>query len=524
MKCALTGFLFFVFLHSPAYSQNDLLPLNRDFLSAYDKFFNSPNSTVHTSIRPYLRTEIGGYADSARNFLMVPAWRKKLGADTARDKKNAKLGVDALFSLEPGYSLSNGETKLVAEAGFSSHFDWKDKLSLNFIFLAGNSSFPGHRDSAIKYTDVVPGMGPAHTSKRGYAYQYLSAYLSYSPNKVFNFQLGQDKNFLGDGYRSLFLSDQAAAYPFLKLSAKVWKIKYMSLFALHADATAPTRLKEDYKKKFATIHYLSWNATKRLNISFFEAIVWQGPDSNRYRGFDVNYLNPVIFFRPVEYSLGSSDNAFLGFGFKAKLPLKSQLYGQLILDEFYLKEIKARKGWWANKQGFQLGLRLFDLFRIKNLEARGEFNYVRPYTYSHGSIQQNYGHMNQPLAHPLGANFMEGIGQLGYRYNNWFFEGKLIVALYGADSAGTNMGHDIFQSYTTRPYEYGHYTTQGMQYTLSVASVKIAYLVFPDINLQASVGVWSRSETPELSTLDKTLTNFVFFSLSTALWNTQNDY
>ena len=27
-------------------------------------------------------------------------------------------------------------------------------------------------------------------------------------------------------------------------------------------------------------------------------------------GFDINYLNPIIFFRPVEYSLNSPNNVF----------------------------------------------------------------------------------------------------------------------------------------------------------------------------------------------------------------------
>lgn len=128
-------------------------------------------------------------------------------------------------------------------------------------------------------------------------------------------------------------------------------------------------------------------------------------------------LEPYTILRPTEYSLGSSDNAFVGFNFKIKLFKKQQLYGQILLDEFLLKEVVANYGWWANKQAFQIGFKNFDMFKITHFNFQTEFNYVRPYTYAHGSVQQNYGHMNQPLAHPLGANFWESISFLNYRHN-----------------------------------------------------------------------------------------------------------
>ena len=89
---------------------------------------------------------------------------------------------------------------------------------------------------------------------------------------------------------------------------------------------------------------MSWNATKRINVSFFESIVWQSRDSNNANlGYDVNYLNPVIFYRPTEYALGSGDNALIGASFKVRLWKHLQLYGQLIIDEFLLKEENRNK-------------------------------------------------------------------------------------------------------------------------------------------------------------------------------------
>ena len=60
------------------------------------------------------------------------------------------------------------------------------------------------------------------------------------------------------------------------------------------------------------------------------------------RGFDPNYANPFIFYRPVEFSVGSSDNALVGANIKIT-PFKNHIfYTQFIFDEFLLSEIKSR--------------------------------------------------------------------------------------------------------------------------------------------------------------------------------------
>jgi hypothetical protein len=390
-------------------------------------------------------------------------------------------------------------------------------------------------DSAIEHSDVVPGIGSAYGSKQGYSYQYYSGYFSYSPNKIFNFQIGKDKHFWGDGYRSLFLSDVSNSFPFLKISATVWKIKYVSLFTMMKDVTA-SPFKNDRKNKYGTFHYLSWNATKRINFALFESIIWQGTDSNRVRNFDVSYMNPVIFYRPVEYSLGSSDNAFLGASFKIKVGEKQhqEFYGQLLLDEFLLKEVLAifkklahpldhtiKYGWWGNKQGVQLGFKSFDLFTVKNLSFQTEINAVRPYTYAHGSVQQNYGNYNQPLAHPMGANFTESVSFLNYRYKKWVAEAEFIDAVYGKDKDGKNYGGNIFESYTSHPNEYGNKFWQGLKTNLVYTRFKVGYYIVPSADLIAEVGIAQRNESNSVEHLSSTI---FFIGIKTGLMNRYSDF
>jgi hypothetical protein len=162
------------------------------------------------------------------------------------------------------------------------------------------------------------------------------------------------------------------------------------------------------KKYFAT-HHLSLNLTDRINIGLFESIVFSRPNH-----FELQYLNPVIFYRTVEQMVGSPDNAMIGADMSLKLGRSIKLYGQLLLDELIIKNLLKQNGWWGNKYGIQAGLQCFDVAGIDHLDMRVEFNLVRPYTYSDSDSTANYSHHLQPLAHPMGANFYETILQMRY--------------------------------------------------------------------------------------------------------------
>lgn len=518
-KILLTAFLIGIIV--PATAQQLNYTLSKDFLWGIDNYYNSSAQNYQTFSKPYLYADVNEIKDSTA---LIPSYFH--GLKTAKGPKRFEINAFPLLNAGVTYQAGPNELSRDLAIGGGLIMSFKNKFSMNVKVLVGKASYPDFMQSNIENTYVIPGIGYAYRANTDslnplYAYQYYSGYLSYSPNKIFNVQVGQDKQFFGDGYRSLFLSDVAAPYPYLKITTRIWHLTYINLYTIMKDATNPSGLKKDWLNKYATFHYLGWNATKRIQIGLFESIMWQGSDSNRYRGYDVNYLNPILFFRPTEYSLGSSDNAFAGFSFKIKLFKKQQLYGQLLLDEFLLKEIKAQNGWWANKYGLQGGFKSFDLFKIKQLNFQTEVNYVRPYTYAHGSVQQNYGHMNQPLAHPLGANFMESATFLNYRFRSFFIEAKCVYAIYGADSLGTDYGKNIFISYNKRPADYGNTTTQGIKTNLINVSLRVAFMVYTKINLKAEFGIAERIEQTAAKT---TQTPLIFLGIRTDLSNLYADF
>ena len=331
---------------------------------------------------------------------------------------------------------------------------------------------------------AVPGNGFYKPFKKtGVDYFDARGYLTFNAAKFIDFQFGYDKNFIGNGYRSLFLSDWGNSYLFLKINTKIWKLNYQNIFMelmpqfkKNGDSLLP--------RKYAAMHHLSMNVTKWLNVGLFEGIIF-----GRQNHFDFQYLNPIIFYRHIEGTIGSPDNAVAGFDFKANVAHRVQLYGQFLLDEFILSQVKNNPTSWVNKFGIQAGAKYVDAFGIRNLDLQFETNRVRPFTYSHNDTIANYTHYNQPLAHPLGANFQEFIGIVNYQpAPKWNLYAKAIYYYKGLDSAGQNFGGNIFENYTTRSKDEGFNVGSGAKAKVLNALLQVSYEVkqnlFLDLSLQ----------------------------------------
>lgn len=223
-------------------------------------------------------------------------------------------------------------------------------------------------------------------------------------------------------------------------------------------------------------------------MSLFENIVFSREDH-----FEFQYLNPVILYRAVEHLVGSEDNIMIGFNARWDLWRRISLYGQVLLDEFKLNELRAGDGWWANKYGLQAGVQYFDAFGVDHLDLQLEANLVRPFTYGHRDALEarpeystaSYSHYNQAMAHPLGANFREVVGLLRYQpTGSLVLRGKAILAQYGASSA---RGGNILVLNTLRDGDYGYEVADGDRQEILTLDGTITYMFAHNycIDLQA---------------------------------------
>jgi len=505
--------------------------MNAGMQEAFDYWnISSPTTTFHSSFKPYLSSSFTNATDSVVPFKFYP-FKNFFFSKTVNEKPQNTNWVN--FQLHPIVDLETGYDLLALKRVTSNIGGIHIKTNINndFTFAAtiygGKSSFPFFLDTGLSKQKIIPESGQAYGSNsKGYTFYDYTGYISYSPknNKVFNFQLGRDKHFIGDGYRSVLLSDYAPAYPFFRINTNIWRLQYNVWYTMMNDVSQANGRQKSFTNKYATFHYLSYNVTKNINIALFENIVWRGSDTNQVRTFEVNYLNPIIFFRPQEYSVGSPDNSFLGANLNFTVLKTLKLYGQLGLDEFLLKEIRARKGWWANKQAWQLGFKYINAFGVKGLKLQAEYNQVRPYTYTHGLVDQNYSHYGKALAHPLGANFIEVLGFVNYRKHKSEFSWQGMYALVGKDSSGSksNVGQNIFLSYNTRTSEYGNHTGQGVKTTILQSQLKYTWHILPAMNMRIELGYIQRSEK---NTKGYVLENpFIFVGFKTSFWNIYKDF
>ncbi|MFT4667278.1 MAG: hypothetical protein ACI8YQ_003751 [Polaribacter sp.] len=355
------------------------------------------------------------------------------------------------------------------------------------------------RDRAVPGASLYKGYNSSIIDSKG-AYDYLNAqgYLGFNISKHVGVQLGHGANFIGNGYRSLFLSDFAANYFYLKLNTRVWRFHFQNIFAeLNAGSGRDAQGDNLIPKKYFAAHYLNVRITNNLQIGLFESVVF-----SRQNHFELQYLNPVILYRSVEHLIGSPDNVMIGMDIKWNLFNRFQFYGQMILDEFKFNElIVERNGWWANKYGIQAGLRYIDVFGIDHLDGQLEYNTVRPYTYTHGDSLANYMHYNQPLAHPIGANFRELIAKLRYQATKkLMIEGRLIQMQYGIDNDTTNWGTNILLNYNTREQDFNNETAQGIKTTTQIIGLDISYQVFH--NMYIDLNYFYRNQNSEDDAFD----------------------
>ena len=344
-------------------------------------------------------------------------------------------------------------------------------------------------------------------------YSDLRGRLSYTPNHIFNFQIGLDHNFIGEGCRSLLLSDYSSPYPFGMIRMRFWRVEYSLLYQFLREWD-----NNRWEGKFAASHHLSFNAAKWLNMGVFETVIFQPKDTLLNRGFDVEYLNPFVFYRPQEYSIGSADNVLLGVELNAKWK-KHQFYSQFILDEFLLSEITSKSGWWASKYGLQVGFKGRIDKGAHHFFYRLEYNFVRPYTYAHLSEELNYGNQGFGLAHPYGSNFMEILGEAKWQWNKMFAKVFTNYYMRSLDQDGFNYGNDPYLPYINRPYEYGHYIGQGQQFNGVKAVLTVGYKLMKHGNLNAFI-----ENHINHTTLDNATRYTLVVGVRSLLWNDHRNY
>ncbi|MCD0486938.1 gliding motility protein RemB [Pedobacter sp. MC2016-14] len=498
--------LIFVSIHAQSVHQ----PYSFSFYHQLDPDVYNVKTRIHSSLKPYLIEDslLTAAADSLLHYKSREkgsSWlQRKLYAEHLFQHTELGYSVyaDFLPDLLIGKETHSTEKTWLNTRGYQIGGTVGKKFSFYTSGYENQGRFAPYYARYVDQHSVVPGQSYNRGTENAVIpvtkdWSYVTALLSYSPAKAINISLGHDKNFIGDGYRSMLLSDFSSPYTFFRVKATLGNVQYMAMWTGMQDPSAK-KLSEatGNRTKGAVFHYLDWNVNDRLSLGFFDAVVWAGTDDegNR-RGFNADYINPVIFLRPLEASSDSPDNAMLGLTAKYEILQHTTVYGQFALDDFVAKEFLSGNGFYRNKYGVQLGLRGTQLLSVKQLNYLVEFNSARPFTYAEKNQSIiNYANYNEPLAHPLGANFREFIGMLSYRLGRFGFSGQLNYSKYGYDLDGVNYGKDIFRLYEDGSRYVGNFTGQGLATVLWYGDARVSYLLNPLYNLRIELGAVLRTE------------------------------
>jgi len=531
--------------NNPEFESHLNIPFSHSYYAQFDGAMNQVGSNNHTASKPYTYAEVSKYYNlKAVNESLQKNVSTWLGRKFWNENLVQIQGEDYWLSLNPILDLQLGKA-----SDIDASYTYVNTRALNFRGGLGKTLnftttvFESQGRFAGYYNDyaetlkpsggnpaIIPGMGIAKRFKTdAYDFPLAEANITFAPSKFFDFQLGYGRNFIGDGYRSLFESDGASPYPYFKINTNFWKIKYTNTYMWLKDVRPDVTLEKTYATKFMANHYLSWNVSNKLNLGFFESVVWT--DTNN-RGFDVNFVNPIIFYRSVEFSSSSrSGNALLGMSGKYKWNNNVNLYAQFLLDEFSVGDMAAGENSWKNKFGYQLGVKYFNAFKIKDLLLQLEYNHVRPYVYSHSAVITNYGHNNQSIGHQWGGNFEEFVAIGRYHKGRYYADAKFTVGKRGLDfdtaEDSYNYGGNIYKSYDVdRPYDKGVKVGQGNKTNVFIADIQGGYVVNPMTNLKFFGSFLYRNFDPtqETATTFKQSTTWFTIGLRSDIFNWYFDY
>jgi hypothetical protein len=149
------------------------------------------------------------------------------------EKEDFNVYIDFLPDFQIGRDVESKRTTWLNTRGFQLQGNIGRKFTFYTSAYENQSKFPAYLTTFINKNGIIPGIVndkfPARDTKD---WAWASAVINYTPNKYFSFSFGQDKHFIGDGYRSMLLSDVSANYPFFKIVTTLGNIKYMNIWQL----------------------------------------------------------------------------------------------------------------------------------------------------------------------------------------------------------------------------------------------------------------------------------------------------
>lgn len=502
--------------YSSVSAQSTFVPYNRDYYHLIDRFqikYQDKQNLFPATFKPVRRSDLSTFLNHVKTkydslspqdqfnfeYLYNDNWQwtkseynvnDKSWWNLAYDKKSdflfyesekVSLRINPVADFLVGNDGNQDGTVYTNTRGIEAQGMIDNKIGFYTFLTTTQARFADYVSDRVLSARAFPNEGFWKEDRNVYDLTHARGYFTFNITPSIDVQAGYDKNFIGNGLRSMVLSDFSSPYLFLKINTRLGPFQYTNLFAeLTEDIIfgGGGPADGDYPNKYMAFHRLGVNITPNFELGLYETII--APEAN------INYFNPIVFYRAIEQQRGSPDNILLGMDFRWNIKNRYQIYGQFLLDEFLIEELRSGDGSWRNKFGVQLGGKYIDAFDIATLDLQAEFNLARPYFYAYETPALSYTNYRNPLAHPLGANFREVVLTARYQpINKLYVTGKIIRSTGGEDDQNLNYGGNLLLSTDTRIGDTGNSIGQGVGYTNTYVELSGSYMLVNNLFIDA---------------------------------------
>jgi hypothetical protein len=501
LKLLISG-LFFV----QSISSQLLTPLSNEVNLRIESNMVNKKEKLFTVWKPYYDTQLKGEArqDSLGVFTAITGtertWlKRKLFNESfiQVDSTNFYLFADPLFDFAVGKDNYNRKLTTNTRA-----FRAGGRLGTNFAFATefyeNQVIFNTALDSIFRKTKIIPGQGRGRIKNNIWDFAHASGYISFTPVSNLNLQLGHGKQFIGDGYRSLLLSDVSFNYPYFRATylgrnfMYSWMIASIQNTAIDVDLGSD---REPFIRESISVHLLSFNLLKQAQFSVIKCVMYNNPDTLGRMKADFNLFNPII----LPGDAGNETHSVWGLNLKLALHQRIWLYQQVVFDNLFGKE--------PVRSAYQAGLKYFDVFGLKGLYLQTEYNRVPPYTYTSKEKSLLWSNFGEPLAYNYGSNVEEKLVRIVYSLKRWQLTSNTgfikQLGVQNATDAYTN-GIGFFEN----------------NKELFLQSIYLSWFINPKTFMNFSLGYSLRNQ--EIAGMSKNV-NYVYFSFRTSLLNLYYD-
>lgn len=283
--------------------------------------------------------------------------------------------------------------------------------------------YPNSDSTYLTQNGVIPGGGRTKPFKGdGFDYAFAVGYLVYKPFKWLRIAMGNNAQFIGDGHRSLLLSDNSYSAPYLRLD---WKIGPKFNFVYHRARNmnllrrpASGSVESYYEAKGYSVNYFTYKPTDYISVSLFESGMWNRGDSVTSHHSHPLYYNPIPFLSGLVLKGKNEVVSLLGLNVNYQFAERHRVYGQFAINDYNSKKV-----------AFQLGYRGYNFFDINDFMIQLEYNNVANGTYETGNRRLNNVHFNLPVAHVKGNGFQEFIFRSNYEYKRIYADLSVVYYL-----------------------------------------------------------------------------------------------